>query len=92
MATETPPRPAAEPRPAPKGTHRSEDDPNVLLQDDYDFYEPIPPYAPRTEREAEFYLSRHRAHCRAATERENAHCALRMTVRLPCPRPEPAPP
>ena len=40
---------------APHGTHVSEDDPHVLLDDDYGQYEPIPPYPPRTERELEFY-------------------------------------
>ncbi|HET9435453.1 MAG TPA: hypothetical protein VFO50_01240, partial [Candidatus Limnocylindrales bacterium] len=35
--------------------HPSADDPRVLLEDESDLYEPIPPYAPRTEREAEFY-------------------------------------
>ena len=34
----------------PPGTHASADDPNVLLQDDFASYEPIPPYPPRTER------------------------------------------
>jgi len=56
MATQTPPRQTEEPpRTFPKGTHPSADDPNVLVEDDYAFYEPIPPYPPRTEREAEFY-------------------------------------
>ncbi len=44
-----------EPRTYPAGTHPSADDPRILVDDEYDNFEPIPPYPPRTEREAEFY-------------------------------------
>jgi NADH-quinone oxidoreductase subunit D len=35
--------------------HPSADDPRVILDEQLGVYEPIPPYSPRTEREAEFY-------------------------------------
>ena len=35
--------------------HQSEDDPRVRLDRDLGVFEPVPPYPPRTEREAEFY-------------------------------------
>ncbi|HEV7809159.1 MAG TPA: hypothetical protein VGO64_01060, partial [Candidatus Limnocylindrales bacterium] len=31
------------------------DDPRVQLEEDAGIFEPVPPYPPRTEREAEFY-------------------------------------
>ena len=33
----------------------SADDPRVLLDEQVGVFEPVPPYPPRTEREAEFY-------------------------------------
>ena len=50
MTTQIPPSPDAI---YPAGTHPSADDPNVLVEDDYAFYEPIPPYPPRTARPGE---------------------------------------
>ena len=35
--------------------HASADDPRVMLDDEIGVFESIPPYPPRTEREAEFY-------------------------------------
>jgi NADH-quinone oxidoreductase subunit D len=35
--------------------HPSADDPRVLLDEQIGVFEPVPPYPPRTEREAEFY-------------------------------------
>jgi NADH-quinone oxidoreductase subunit D len=37
------------------GRHPSADDPRVLLDEAAGVFEPVPPYPPRTEREAEFY-------------------------------------
>ena len=36
-------------------SHRSTDDPRVILDEQLGTFAPIPPYPPRTEREAEFY-------------------------------------
>src|SRR5688572_7774473 len=84
MATDTPPRATdAPPRPAPVGTHRSTDDPTVLLQDDYDFYEPIPPYPPRTEREAEFYtLGDGELFLNMGPQHPSTHGVLRVVLKL----------
>jgi len=38
--------------------HASADDPRVLLDEQVGVFEPVPPYPPRTEREAEFYSLR----------------------------------
>ncbi|HEU0235583.1 MAG TPA: hypothetical protein VFR14_03970 [Candidatus Limnocylindrales bacterium] len=38
--------------------HASADDPRVLLDEQVGVFEPVPPYPPRTEREAEFYTLR----------------------------------
>src|SRR5258708_2438047 len=45
---------------APTGTRgrASSDDPRVMLDEQIGVFEPIPPYPPRTEREAEFYTLR----------------------------------
>jgi len=40
----------------PSGQHPSGDDPRVLLDREIGVFEPVPPYPPRTEREAEFYM------------------------------------
>ena len=37
------------------GRHPSADDPRVMLDEEAGVFEPVPPYPPRTEREAEFY-------------------------------------
>jgi NADH-quinone oxidoreductase subunit D len=84
MATQTPPRTGdAPPRTFPKGTHPSEDDPNVLLEDDYAFYEPIPPYPPRTEREAEFYtLGEGEMFLNMGPQHPSTHGVLRVVLKL----------
>jgi NADH-quinone oxidoreductase subunit D len=84
MATQTPPRAGdAPPRTFPKGTHASADDPNVLLEDDYDFYEPIPPYPPRTEREAEFYtLGEGEMFLNMGPQHPSTHGVLRVVLKL----------
>jgi NADH-quinone oxidoreductase subunit D len=38
--------------------HQSEDDPRVTLEEQLGVFEPVPPFPPRTEREAEFYTLR----------------------------------
>ena len=40
--------------------HASADDPRILLDDQIGAFESVPPYPPRTEREAEFYDARRR--------------------------------
>jgi NADH-quinone oxidoreductase subunit D len=37
------------------GQHASADDPRIMLDDQIGMFEAVPPYPPRTEREAEFY-------------------------------------
>src|SRR3954469_11644158 len=38
--------------------HASADDPRITLDRELGVFEPVPPYPPRTEREAEFYTLR----------------------------------
>src|SRR4029079_252647 len=81
MATQTPPRPAK--APYPKGFKPSADDPHVLVEDDYAFYEPIPPYPPRTEREAEFYTLGDGEMClNMGPQLPSTHGVLRVVLKL----------
>jgi NADH-quinone oxidoreductase subunit D len=67
----------------PPGTHASADDPHVLLEDDYDSYEPIPPYPPRTEREAEFYtLGDGEMYLNMGPQHPSTHGVLRVVLKL----------
>ena len=54
MATTT--RPGSNPYDMP--AHPSDDDPRVTLEEQIGVYESVPPFPPRTEREAEFYTLR----------------------------------
>jgi NADH-quinone oxidoreductase subunit D len=67
----------------PPGTHASADDPHVLLQDDYDLYEPIPPYPPRTERELEFYTPGDgEMYLNMGPQHPSTHGVLRVVLKL----------
>jgi hypothetical protein len=67
----------------PPGTHQSADDPNVLLSNDFDAYEPIPPYPPRTEREAEFYtLADGEMYLNLGPQHPSTHGVLRVVLKL----------
>jgi NADH-quinone oxidoreductase subunit D len=68
---------------APHGTHVSEDDPHVLLDDDYGQYEPIPPYPPRTERELEFYTPGDgEMYLNMGPQHPSTHGVLRVVLKL----------
>src|SRR5438309_80188 len=67
----------------PPGTHASADDPHVLLEDDYESFEPIPPYPPRTEREAEFYtLGDGEMYLNMGPQHPSTHGVLRVVLKL----------
>jgi NADH-quinone oxidoreductase subunit D len=51
-------QPAAGRSPYDVPAHASADDPRVMLEEQIGVYEPVPPFPPRTEREAEFYTMR----------------------------------
>ncbi|HSL98468.1 MAG TPA: NADPH-quinone oxidoreductase [Candidatus Deferrimicrobiaceae bacterium] len=77
MTTET------EPRRWPEGTHPSADDPRILVEDDYEAFEPIPPYPPRTEREAEFYtLGDGELLLNVGPQHPSTHGVLRVVLKL----------
>ncbi len=56
MTSTRPPDPEASPYDIP--AHASADDPRVTLEEQLGVFEPVPPFPPRTEREAEFYTLR----------------------------------
>jgi NADH-quinone oxidoreductase subunit D len=67
----------------PPGTHPSADDPRILVDDDYVAYEPIPPYPPRSEREAEFYTLRDgEMFINLGPQHPSTHGVLRVVVKL----------
>jgi len=67
----------------PPGTHRSTDDPNVLIDDEYALYEPIPPYPPRTERELEFYTPGDgQLYLNMGPQHPSTHGVLRVVLKL----------
>ena len=69
--------------PATPGQHASEDDPRVLLDDDAGHYEPIPPYPPRTEREAEFYTLRDgEMFLNMGPQHPSTHGVLRVVLKI----------
>ena len=83
MTAQTAPRTDDHGHHPPQGTHRSADDPNVLVEDDYAFYEPIPPYPPRTEREAEFYtLGDGEMFLNMGPQHPSTHGVLRVVLKL----------
>ncbi|HYM85032.1 MAG TPA: NADH-quinone oxidoreductase subunit D [Candidatus Dormibacteraeota bacterium] len=51
-------RPDETDRPYDIPAHASADDPRVTLEEELGVFEPVPPFPPRTEREAEFYTLR----------------------------------
>lgn len=61
----------------------SADDPRVLLDQDIGVFEPIPPYPPRTEREAEFYtLGDGEMFVNMGPQHPSTHGVLRIVLKL----------
>ena len=68
---------------APIGGIRSEDDPRVLLDEQIGAFEPVPPYPPRTEREAEFYsLGDGEMFLNMGPQHPSTHGVLRVVLKL----------
>jgi NADH-quinone oxidoreductase subunit D len=63
--------------------HASADDPRVLLDEDIGVFEPVPPYPPRTEREAEFYtLGDGEMFLNMGPQHPSTHGVLRIVLKL----------
>ena len=61
----------------------SADDPRVLLDEQVGVFEPIPPYPPRTEREAEFYtLGDGEMFINMGPQHPSTHGVLRVVLKL----------
>src|SRR5919106_2032166 len=61
----------------------SADDPRVYLDQDIGVFEPIPPYPPRTEREAEFYtLGEGEMFVNMGPQHPSTHGVLRIVLKL----------
>ena len=65
------------------GAHPSEDDPRVTLDEQVGVFEPVPPYPPRTEREAEFYTLRDgEMLINIGPQHPSTHGVLRIVLKL----------
>jgi NADH-quinone oxidoreductase subunit D len=76
---------ATDPRPSPYDipAHASADDPRVMLEEQIGVFEPIPPYPPRTEREAEFYsLGEGEMFLNMGPHHPSTHGVLRVVLKL----------
>src|SRR5512143_4263551 len=63
--------------------HQSADDPRVRLDRDLGIFEPVPPYPPRTEREAEFYtLGDGEMFLNLGPHHPSTHGVLRVVLKL----------
>ena len=63
--------------------HASEDDPRILLDDQIGAFEAIPPYPPRTEREAEFYtLGDGEMFLNMGPQHPSTHGVLRVVLKI----------
>ena len=63
--------------------HQSADDPRVELDEKIGVFEPIPPYPPRTEREAEFYtLGDGEMFINMGPQHPSTHGVLRVVLKL----------
>jgi NADH-quinone oxidoreductase subunit D len=63
--------------------HASADDPRVLLDEEIGVFEPVPPYPPRTEREAEFYTLRDgEMFLNMGPQHPSTHGVLRIVLKL----------
>lgn len=64
-------------------SHTSADDPRVVLDEGIGVFEPIPPYPPRTEREAEFYtLADGELFLNMGPQHPSTHGVLRVVLKL----------
>ena len=69
--------------PVQPGQHRSEDDPRVILDGQIGQYEQVPPYPPRTEREAEFYtLGDGEMFLNMGPQHPSTHGVLRVVLKI----------
>jgi NADH-quinone oxidoreductase subunit D len=67
----------------PTHQHPSADDPRILLDDSIGQFEAIPPYPPRTEREAEFYtLGDGEMFINMGPQHPSTHGVLRIVLKL----------
>jgi len=67
----------------PIGKHASQDDPRILLDDQIGAFEQIPPYPPRTEREAEFYtLGDGEMFLNVGPHHPSTHGVLRVVLKI----------
>ena len=63
--------------------HRSADDPRVMLDDEIGRYGSVPPYPPRTEREAEFYSLRDgEMFLNVGPQHPSTHGVLRVVLKI----------
>ncbi len=63
--------------------HPSADDPRVMLDEEIGVFEPIPPYPPRTEREAEFYtLGDGEMFINMGPQHPSTHGVLRVVLKI----------
>ena len=67
----------------PRPGHASADDPRVTLDRELGVFEPVPPYPPRTEREAEFYTLRDgEMLINMGPQHPSTHGVLRVVLKL----------
>ena len=63
--------------------HASSDDPRVMLEEEVGVFAPIPPYPPRTEREAEFYsLGDGEMFINMGPQHPSTHGVLRVVLKI----------
>jgi NADH-quinone oxidoreductase subunit D len=67
----------------PIGKHASADDPRIFLDDQIGAFEQVPPYPPRTEREAEFYsLADGEMFLNMGPHHPSTHGVLRVVLKI----------